>query len=1012
MQAAIIGKMNFSICQLLSLVIVFSGIFPVAVWGGDAFGQDVLRYEGMSFQNLSIQQGLSQVSANTIVQDRKGFIWIGTQDGLNRYDGHEVRVFRHDDGNPNSLVRDFIQALAEDSRGHLWIGTKGKGVDEYDPLTGIFLHHRPVNANAGKSALDIRALAVAGDELLVGTLQGMFFVDLNGGGMVALDPDWGQPTVYALITLSDDSVLIASSLGLHRFDRNNRQIVPAYANVMDSYPGAVVAGYLDSGKRLWLGVEDRGVLVIDTRQRSLIQYFKHDPGAVDSVSAPTVSAFTEDAQHNIWIGSPKGLDVFINTATQLINIADAWRHPSGIQDNSINSLYTDRNGTVWIGTHVGGASHVTPHLVRFARINPAQDLETYNQRILGIDFNADGDMFLGSTEGLIGRRSGNKSFELIPMVDEDSVLARASVYGVLVGSDGTVWAGAKGLRRLPPGQKLLHRVEVESSYFILALVEDRQGFVWLGLPTQLVKYDPVNRKILARLDIPQVYGLLLLDSDQLLVGALGAMQLIDTASGQIISSLDGDRIGFSTVTFLYEDQAGDIWAGTQGDGLMRLRLDVNGRLQDSEVTFFTTKDGLLSNAIGAIQQSADGYLWISTINSISRLNPKTGEIRNFDHKDGASSEGYFIASGNQDQNGLIYFGGTKGLTLFSPQWINTDPSSPGVMLTRLELDNQWMQPGDKNSPLQQQLAYTQELKIPANWSGFSLTFSSDNYTFPESQRFQYRLLGYEEDWRSTDADQRVASYTGLAPGSYRFQVRAANLDGRWSERGTELKVILLPKWYQTVWGWLLMLLAAAAIFYALIRWRLAGLLRRNIELEKRVDTRTRALIEANEKLTYLARTDTLTKLLNRRAFIEHFNALSKSSPTGVESSLALLDIDHFKQFNDSYGHDCGDTVLRELAQVLKGSLRHHDVVARWGGEEFILLLVDTPLEWAQEVVDRLRQAVAGHRCSCNHEDLVVTVTIGLGKCLPNDLDASLKAVDEALFKGKEQGRNCVVVVEQ
>ncbi|BAO45569.1 ligand-binding sensor domain-containing diguanylate cyclase [Thiolapillus brandeum] len=992
--------------SLASFLVCLTALGSLSVAQADHI---TLRYKSMTFFGLGIKQGLSQVTGNTILQDRTGFIWIGTQDGLNRYDGHEVRVFRHDRNNPQSLGRDFINVLAEDDEGHLWIGTRGKGLDEYNPRTGEFHHYLQAGKSGDKSASDVRVLEVLKDRVLFGTLQGLFSLNLHTRDIQAIhleDIPTTPPTIQDILTLPDNTVLVASNRGLRRLDPETGASASFLPQILQNYPGSIDALFLDSQQRLWIGAHDKGVLVIDPDRETILQRFKPQSGHQESLPATEITAFTEDSQGNIWIGTPKGLSIYLDQRNILIRIADNKRRPEGMSDHTIHSLHTDRSGTVWIGTHVGGVSHITPHLVRFGKENPSSNLISLDKRVLGIAVAPDGDMYAGTVNGLVRRRKGEIYFKPVPQADGPP----SAVYGVYFSRDGTLWAGsATGLRRLPPGQTQLEPVEVDSSYYFISILEDQDGFLWLSRPTELLKYDPVERKVVAQLDIPHVYGLLLLDSGKLLVGGLGAIHLVDTASAQILSTLEGDIHGFNTITYLFRSHEGEIWGGTQGDGVFHLELPSETNIKDARLTFFTTHQGLLSNAIGAIQQSRDGNLWISTINSISRLNPSTGEIRNFDARDGALSEGYFIGSGARDAEGLIYFGGTVGLTSFSPEWIIADTSAPRVILTDLRLDNQLIQPIRQGSPLQQPLTYTKHLVIPPRWSNINLSFSSDNYTFPAAQRFAYRMLGADESWTETDAEHRFASYTNLPPGDYRFQVKTTNLDGKWNHQPNEITITILPDWYQTPWAWLFFLLATGGALYAFIRWRMKGLLKRNIELEKRVTERTRALTEANEKLSHLARTDTLTGLLNRRAFTELFpgNDTARSSPG--ECALALLDIDFFKQFNDQYGHDCGDIVLQEMAQLLQKNLRQHDVVARWGGEEFIVLLPDSSLDTAREIMERLRQAVASHKFRWKGETLRISITAGLGSCINKNLDASLLSVDQALLQGKKQGRNRLVL---
>ncbi len=849
---------------------LFSTIFLCLLLSGVQANHEALRYKSMSFFGLSIKQGLSQVTGNAILQDHVGYVWIGTQDGLNRYDGHDVQIFRHDRENPRSLGRDFINVLAEDPDGHLWIGTRGNGLDEFDPLSGKFHHYLQTRKGGDKSAADIRALEIVKGKVLIGTLQGLFSLDLNTRQIHPVhlaDIPSAPPTIHGLLSFPDGRILVASSSGLHHLNLETGSSRPALPHILQNYPGSVEALFLDSRQRLWIATHDQGVLLVDTRTGSLVRQFRHRENDPESLAALTAGSFAEDSQKNIWIGSEGGLNVYLSHSGTLIRIADSRLRPEGLSDHTIRSLYTDPNGTLWLGTHVGGVHHVTPHLVRFGKESPSRYLNSPDKRTLGVAIAPYGDMFIGTVDGLVRRRAGQIPFEPVPVADQTSTVTRSAVYGVYAARDGTIWTGsATGLRRLSPGENRLGPTEVDSPYYFVSILEDKDGFLWLGRPTELLKYDPANRKIVAQLDIPHVYGLLLLDSGRLLVGGLGAIHMVDTNSARILSSLEGSTHGFNTITYLFRTTKGEIWAGTQGDGLFRLDLPPDQDLSRSRLSFFTTRQGLLSNAIGAIQESGDGMLWISTINSISRLDPQSGKIRNFDARDGAFSEGYFIGSGTRDKEGLIYFGGTVGLTFFSPEWINSDPSQPRVIFTGLRLDNQLVTPGEADSPLQQPLAYSRQLVIPPGWSSINLSFSSDNYASPSSQRYAYRLLGQDDSWTETDAENRVASYTHLAPGDYRFQVKTTNLDGIWSSHPGEIGITILPAWYQTAWAWLLFLLAFGGTLYVFIRWRMAGLVKRNIELEKRVSERTRALTDANRKLSHLARTDTLTGLLNRRAF--------------------------------------------------------------------------------------------------------------------------------------------------
>ena len=471
-----------------------------------ALGNDhsQLRYRSLSFTNLSIEQGLSQVSGNAIIQDSKGFIWIGAQDGLNRFDCHNIRIFRHDKDNPASLGRDFVSALAEDERGHLWIGTRGKGLDEYDPLTETFRHHQ---------------------------------------------------------------------------------------------------------------------------------------------------------------------------------------------------------------------------------IIPANDLQTPDKRLLGIARTPEGGLYVGTSVGL---PPNQRTFQIVPTADHQALAAKTTVYGLFMSRDGTLWVGSStGLRRLPPGEKKLQPPELSNPYYFIKMLEDSEGYLWLGPPTELLKYDPRTRKIVASLQLPHTYGMLQLDTSRILVGGLGKIHLIDTHTATVLDAIDGETHGFNSITYLYQARDGSIWVGTQGDGLLHMELDTDFDLSRAKLTFYSMQQGLASNAIGAIAESADGLIWFTTTRSITRLDPASGAIQNFNDKDGAFSEGYYIGSGLQDDECLIYFGGVKGMSIFSPEWITDDPVTPRVIFTELRLDNHSMSVGIPASPLSRPIAYTDHLTIEPRWPSIT-PVSYTHLTLPTS----------------------------------------------------------------------------------------------------------------------------------------------------------------------------------------------------------------------------------------------------------------------------------------
>ncbi|WP_419603269.1 ligand-binding sensor domain-containing protein [Thiolapillus sp.] len=385
-----------------------------------ALGNDhsQLRYRSLSFTNLSIEQGLSQVSGNAIIQDSKGFIWIGTQDGLNRFDGHNIRIFRHDKDNPASLGRDFISALAEDDRGGLWIGTRGKGLDEYDPLTETFRHHQIIPGTKGRgSASDVKKLLVHEQRVYIGTLQGLFYLDMKDNRVRSISTaglQSGSSMIYDLPLMPEGNILVSTSWGVFSLDPETLQLKQKYLHITAPYGSGTNALFHDSRHRLWVSTDKHGVLLIDEHNKRLVRHFEHDEDDPDSLRFWNALSFTEDVWGNVWIGSNNGLNLYLDADDKIITLADFRKRPSGVHDHSIQILYSDSNQNIWIGTSVGGVSRLSPYLARFSKIIPANDLQTPDKRLLGIVKTPEGGLYVGTSVGLAYRPPGKTAFRIVP----------------------------------------------------------------------------------------------------------------------------------------------------------------------------------------------------------------------------------------------------------------------------------------------------------------------------------------------------------------------------------------------------------------------------------------------------------------------------------------------------------------------------------------------------------------------------------------------------------------------
>lgn len=1002
--------------QFFFLILLFlSGVF-----GASADTESNLRYSAIPFQTLSIEHGLPQVSVTAIHQDNTGFMWFGTQDGLGRFDGYNFKVFHHKKDDPKSLSRDYIDVIREDSAGHLWIGTRGGDLNEFDPLTETFTRHQLKTGTVGRSsASDIRSLLLRDNKIYAGTLDGLYLFDTQTQHKQQIQlpvQDEQQNVVYDLLENDDGSILISTAAGLFMLDPNTLAVTDLnhvlYEGLDDLQP-STRAIYRDRQGNLWIATGSNGVMVMDKEGRRR-QHFMPDPNAPDSLAYWSASAFQQDVWGNIWIASAGGLNLYLSSQQQMIRLTNERHRIPGTRDQSFSALYSDNTDVIWIGTNVGGVSRFSPHHARIARLDPASDINALDQRVLGLFETKAGDLLTGSGNGLMLRRAGKDRFELVPS-PELQTTGKSTVYGVTQSRDKTIWVGSNsGLQRLPEGAQQLLPSEQSSPYYFVSILEDSDGSLWMGFPNKLNRYDPQTRAVIASVDIPHAFSIIELEPGTLAVGGLKGLYLVDSNKAQVKAELGGGIHDFTSASYLAQARDGSIWMGTQGSGLYHIRLGLNGTFEDAQIRSFTTDDGLASNAIGGIIEGENGDIWLSTTRGISRIEPDTGSVHNFSAKDGAFAGGYFIGSALRDREGLIYFGGINGISIFSPAWNIQDPYVPEVYFTELRLNNRpsdLIQIDTGKSPLKQPIHLTEQIAIEPEWSIMSIGFSAKYYAHPEKTLYRYKLDGFDEEWFTTDASHRTATYSNLPPGRYNFMVKAANADGRWNKRATSLEIIIKPHWYQTTWAQLLIPVLIVGLIYALMRLRFATIIRRNKQLEDHAAKHNAALVHANTELDKLARTDMLTGLLNRRAFIEQFDSLSGSPyHRGMDCAVALLDIDKFKQFNDDYGHDCGDHVLQSIALILKQSIRKQDCVARWGGEEFVIMFPNTSVSDAQKVLEELRSQVEQTSFEWQGETLFITITAGIGGdhgC--QSLDACLKPIDDALYHGKANGRNQVVV---
>jgi diguanylate cyclase (GGDEF)-like protein len=492
----------------------------------------------------------------------------------------------------------------------------------------------------------------------------------------------------------------------------------------------------------------------------------------------------------------------------------------------------------------------------------------------------------------------------------------------------------------------------------------------------------------------------------------GGLDLLDPATGKfrnfVHDAANPASLADDSVSHLYQDPQGRLWAGT-AKGINQVITGADGAISFRN---FAGKDSAGAVKILAIRSDRAGMLWISTAAGLVRMDPDSGKVTRFSTSDGLS-EGFAVGAAYAAPDGVLYFSGVKGMTGVHPDKVRSVSVAPHVAITDISVFNRSLAAGDGRAGVKLRGTVTAptDITLSVQESVFALEFSALHYTDPARNSYAYRLKGFDRDWVYTDANHRSATYTNLDPGTYTFEVKAANEQGLWSDQPASVTIRILPPFWQTWWFRLLAGLLAIGLLAMAYRARVRSLTRRQKQLQALVAARTGELEESNAKLATLSSTDALTGITNRRGFDEALEAeWRRAKRNGHSLALAMIDVDHFKSYNDCYGHPAGDQCLRAVAGVIeKFGRRTGDLAARYGGEEFALLapVTDTAeaLALAQEICRELELLAMPHGRSPYG---VITVSIGVAALVPaddNDAGMLVRGADQALYRAKQDGRN-------
>ncbi len=936
----------------------------------------------------SIQSGLPQISVQAIAQDPKGYIWVGTQSGLARFDG--VRFTTYNPEVEPALPGTWIRSLLTDSKGRLWIGTyKGLAVYEAGHFTTV-----PVADTESFPTIDVFAMVESADgNLIAATNSGIF--DLRNGKLIHRA---GSPAPAQSLLLQKDGLCVGALGGVHRLSGSNATFLPLPTEAAKA--GVNQLAY--SQGRLWAGTS-QGLYLLNGNSWKL---------AIENLvarSSPVNMLYT-DHDRNFWVGSSAGL-VRIQGTRLTEFIPDA--SPSAFK--GVVSALEDHEGNLWLGSQRDGLARIWNGWTR----RYSTDEGMTELLIWSISRAPDGRTWVGHNDGLGVIENG-----VYQTVLRGNQLPHPSAYNLLAEAD-RVWIGTRrGLAVWRDGKVELPPLFAPmASAQINGIVRGRNGVLWFPSSEGLFRLKDGILKNFgqeAGLANVRIRGIRELRDGRMLVG---------TQSG--LYELRGDRmveLGLDLglrpnldVTAIHELNSGEWAIGTLDEDVFLF----NGKRWQ----VFSRSQGMPANTPFFITQDRKGWLWVTGIRGITRVpiaqmldlmqnKRKTVDAEMVLNERGDRRRGQqgFCCNGAGNSKGFIqddvlWLPTRDGVVTLDTRTIEKNKKPPQVVIERIQVKGEW-----------QDLISTEKIEFPADSRDLGFEFTALSFQEPNSVQLRYRLVGYDEQWRDLEVvTPRAANYTNLPAGNYTFEVMAANNAEIWNPVPAQLSFRIKPFFYETSWFYLLMTLLLGLLIYLAFQYQKRKHETQRALLEQQVLERTQQLHAANLQLEHVSQTDPLTGLRNRRYLANQLPAdlsfydREHMRVGGTRQSLlfALVDIDHFKRVNDTYGHGAGDRVLQQFSEVLTGLVRTGDYIVPWGGEEFLLVFRPMPRQYVSTIGDRIRRCVTEQKFEIDENTyLDITCSVGLSE-YPIAKDAQyqlgweqmVELADAALYWVKRNGRD-------
>jgi ligand-binding sensor domain-containing protein len=807
------------------------------------------------FRHFNVSNGLSHRNVSSIIQDSLGFMWYGTAEGLNRFDGYNFLPFKHDPRNPNSLVSDEITCLAPEKKGILWIGTRNKGLNRYNSFSGKYelFVHRVAEPN---SISDNNITAVFCDTMhhlvWVGTADGLNAFDARSGTFRVFRNDIHSMANGSDLSLSHNFITairmdvhgtlwIGTRNGLNALDQKSgkfRRFVHDHAaNSISS--NQVRDLFIDKQNTVWIAT-DNGLNAYDAG-KDHFRIFKHDDKDPYSLVSNDLSSVYQDKYGKIWVGTVKdGLTVFYPSIGKFLRYSSDQKGLNALSSNRINSVSQGRSGMFWAATSNGGLNAFNPKTLKFNLFSPFPKSEHDNVYDDITDMAVVKDNFLLITTATHGfyvyniRQGSLRNFKPggisgIGPVNNAACVLVDYLYAWLGIGDHLVKYDllTNELHEVhyKPFSEAVAGATVRHGNAIVALYKDAAGELWIGTSDRgLYALNIQNgkcRHFSSELSNQHITSINEDPKQNIWVGTADGLNKISSGTGkvQVYRKKVGivNSVSSNNINKVFCDRGGNLWITTNGGGINKYINDARG------FKCFTTQDGLPGNFVDNIIEDHNGNFWIGSDHGICRLTFKDDiliQCRIFDLVDGLPTTEFCDTKLRYGYSGRMIFTSGKGFITFNPDSLRNNPFKPPVILSGFHLFNKLVEPNDSTGILKSSVSVTKEIHLQHDQNSFSFDFTAISFINADKNRYAYKLEGFDHDWNFRNAQNRSAHYTNIDPGHYVFRVKASNNDGVWNETGTSIGLVIAAPFWRTWWFTGVCLAFAVLLVYGIYYFRM------------------------------------------------------------------------------------------------------------------------------------------------------------------------------------------------